>query len=80
MKPHNEKLTAITTLYGWKLIPSGHKREPFDEGEAYVLTAREFTGHPLLGDGEDFRSGWVEIVDLERGFAITKSGTRYSLA
>ena len=79
MKPHYEKLMAICTLYGWKIEASGHKRGPGDEGEAYVLTAREFTGHPALGDGMDFRSGWIEIIDLERGFAITKSGTRYAL-
>ena len=78
MIPNHEKLTTITVLYGWKIVPSGYTEEGVD---TYILTADSFENHPLLGDGgEGFRSGWIRLIDLERGFAITKSGTRYALA
>ncbi len=87
MKPHREKLSVICTLYGWQVEPTGRQRpDRVDDGEAYILTAREYEGHPLLGDSEvgggdeRYRFGWIEIIDFERGFAITKSGTRYALA
>tara|TARA_B100000809_G_C14932587_1_gene457426 strand:+ start:130 stop:363 length:234 start_codon:yes stop_codon:yes gene_type:complete len=71
-----EKLSTLVTLYEWKIVPA---YEFAGEDGRYVLTARRFENHPRLGDGEDFKSGWIVVIDLERGYAMTMSGTRYSL-
>ena len=71
-----EKLSTLVTLYGWKIIPAYSRAE---EDGRYALTAKRFENHPRLGDGEDFVSGWIVVIDLERGYAMTMSGNRYSL-
>jgi len=61
----------MVTIFGWKIIPFG---------EDYVLTAERFEDHPRLGSGPDLRTSPVEVLDLARGFAVTRSGTHYALA
>lgn len=61
----------MVTIFGWKIIP-------FGEDEA-VLTAERFENHPRLGSGSDIRTSPIEVLDLARGYAITRSGTHYAL-
>jgi len=61
----------MVKIFGWKVIPFG---------EDYVLTAERFEDHPRLGSGPDLRTSPVEVLDLTRGFAVTRSGTHYALA
>ena len=61
----------MVTIFGWKIIP-------FGEAEA-VLTAARFENHPRLGSGSDIRTSPIEVLDLARGYAITRSGTHYAL-
>ena len=62
---------CMVTIYGWKVVP-------FREG--YALTADRFEDHPRLGSGEHLLTSPVEVLDLARGFAVTRSGTHYALA
>ena len=62
----------MVTIFGWKIIPFG---------EGYVLTAERFENHPRLGSGDGLvRTSPIEVLDLTRGFAVTRSGTHYALA
>jgi hypothetical protein len=62
----------MVTIFGWKITqtPSGH----------YVLTADRVENHPVLGSGPFCRTSPIEVLDLTRGFAVTRSGTHYVLA
>ena len=66
-----ETLTATTALYGWKIMPLGE--------DHYVLTAERCENHPRFGSGPLARSSPIEVLDLTRGYAITRSGTHYLL-
>ena len=62
----------MVTIFGWKItpIPQGH----------YVLTADRMENHPRLGSGPLLRTSPIEVLDLTRGYAVTRSGTHYLLA
>ncbi len=63
----------MVTIFGWKIIPFGE--------DYYVLTAERFENHPRLGSGDGLvRTSPIEVLDLTRGFAVTRSGTHYVLA
>ena len=62
----------MVKIFGWKIIP-------FGTSEDYVLTAERFEDHPRLGSGSDIRTSPIEVLDLARGYAITRSGTHYAL-
>ena len=59
-------------LYGWKIVPFGE--------DHYVLTADRCEDHPRLGSGPFARTSAIEVLDLVRGYAVTRSGTHYILA
>ncbi|MBD04029.1 MAG: hypothetical protein CME24_06755 [Gemmatimonadetes bacterium] len=62
----------MVTIFGWKIIPFGE--------DHYVLTAERMEDHPRLGSGPLLRTSPIEVLDLARGFAVTRSGTHYALA
>ena len=62
----------MVKIFGWQVVPIG-------EG-AYRLSAERFEGHPRLADGGSLWTSPIEVLDLTRGFAVTRSGTHYELA
>ena len=62
----------MVTIFGWKIIPFGE--------DYYVLTGERVENHPRLGSGPLLRTSPIEVLDLVRGYAVTRSGTHYALA
>tara|TARA_B110001454_G_scaffold72950_1_gene70670 strand:+ start:413 stop:616 length:204 start_codon:yes stop_codon:yes gene_type:complete len=66
----------MVTIDGWKVeLINGR----------YHLTADAFSDHPRLGSsGHDdegrLTTSPLEVLDLARGYAVTRSGTHYLLA
>tara|TARA_Y100001951_G_C11136711_1_gene181252 strand:+ start:327 stop:533 length:207 start_codon:yes stop_codon:yes gene_type:complete len=65
----------MVKIFGWKVeLIYGR----------YHLTADRFEDHPRLGSGGveepgSFRTSPIEVIDLVRGYAVTRSGTHYEL-
>jgi len=63
----------MVKIFGWKVIPIGESQR------GYALTAERMEDHPRLGSGPLVRTSPIEVLDLARGYAVTRSGTHYVL-
>lgn len=64
-------------LEDWTLLGAYH-RYTHPSSQLSFLRGR-LSDHPLLPDGKNVYTSQVERIDVEKGTAVTRSGTQYTL-